>query len=218
MQGLNDYDYTEPFDLIDPIEIPHIIQEARKPHSSLKCIHKNSLCIQKLASHPSILSMVKELLGDTIYLWGSELILAKPGYKHRYHVDAEHFHIKGVTLSIALNVDEGNKFYFMSHSDSIPIAPQELSYSSMQELETIAKKYNEKASNVELTMKEGQCVIWKGRTWHSTISKSSKTRLSLILQYATCIPCIPNNYDSSKIPPSNRKFDGILINIPETNL
>jgi len=213
MQHLKDFDYTLPFDLIDTSELAKIIEEAKKPSSSLKCIHRNSALIRSIASHPSIISMVKEILGDTIYLWGSALIVAVPNHTHRYHVDSEHFHIPGVTVSIALKSNEENKFYFMKNSNSISIAPQEIQYNSIEHLEQIAKQYNEKASHVEHTMKDGQCIVWKGRVWHSTENKSNQTRLSLILQYAPSIPCIPTNYQDSRIPSSNTRFDGILINI-----
>ena len=214
IQHIKDHDYTNPIDLIEPHFLKALIYEAKKKPTSIKCLHKNSKFIQLIAFNPKILSVVKEIIGNKFYLWGSSLITSVPNHVHRYHVDAEHFHIKGVTVSIALeNCTEDNKFYFISNSDSISTSPQELQPDKQitQELEKFVKHYNQNAKHVEITMKNGQCMFWKGRTWHSTENKSNKTRLSLILQYAVSNPRIPTSYDDPKAPVSNTNFDSIYI-------
>ena len=212
IQHLKEFDYTLPFDLID--NLPPLIREAKTPPTSYKCAHKQGAFIRAVANDPRLVSAIKEILGDEIYLWGSSLVAAAPGHIHRYHVDAEHFHIKGVSVSIGLeNCTENTKFYFMSHSDAIPVSPQELSRNPKERELFVkkAKEYDARADHVELTMRPGQCIIWKGRTWHSTENKSNKTRYSLILQYAVTVPGIPKTYDDPRVPLSDKKYDAIRI-------
>jgi len=213
IQHITEFDYTQPFYL--QLE-PNVIEEAIHSYTSNKCLHRKSEKIRTIAHDPKLLSIIRKIIGDTFYLWGSSLIVSNPGHKHRYHVDAEHFHIKGATVSIALeNCSEDNKFYFMSHSDAIPVSPQELTYKNTEELEKIAQTYNPNAKHIKLHMKPGECVVWKGRTWHSTENRSSiKTpRISLILQYAVSIPKMPTNYDNPNTPTNNILFDGIFIDM-----
>ena len=211
---LLEYDYTLPFDLEIKLEdVSKIIQDAKISWTSNKCLHRKSDMIRIIAHHPKLISIIREILGHQFYLWGSSFIVSPPGHKHRYHVDAEHFHIKGVTVSIALeNCSEENAFYFMSHSDAIPVSPQELSYeNNITNLETIANQYSADSKHIELHMKPRECIAWKGRTWHSTENRSTKTRISLILQYAVSIPNIPVNYNNSRVSTTNQYFDAIFI-------
>jgi len=212
IQHLKIHDYTNPVDFINKDDLAAFIKEAKKAPTSLKCLHKKSEFIRSIAQSPFIISVVKEIIGDKFYLWGSSLVTSTANHVHRYHVDAEHFHIKGVTVSIALeNCSDKNKFYFMSNSDSIPISPQELNEKSKDVLEKHANNYNVNAKNIELTMTDGQCMFWKGRTWHSTENHSTETRLSFILQYAISIPNIPKSYDNSRMPTSDKRFDAMYI-------
>jgi ectoine hydroxylase-related dioxygenase (phytanoyl-CoA dioxygenase family) len=213
IQHLEYYDYSKPFELVDVTILPKLIQEARRKETSPKCLHRDSELIRTIAFHPSLISVIKEILGSEFCLWGSSLIVSPPNHTHRYHVDAEHFHIDGVSVSIALeNCTEKNSFYFMSNSDSIPAIPQQLTQ-NIEKLEAMAQQYNTNARHVDINMKDGQCVIWKGRTWHSTKNRSTITRLSLILQYAVSNPNIPNNYNNPEIPASEKCFDAIFVDL-----
>ena len=179
-------------------ECDAIVREAQRVGrlSTRKGLHMNSPMIRNLASHPEIIKLLQPILGDTFFLWGSHLISSMPGHKHRFHLDIEFAKIKGVTVWIGLkNLSEKTSLKLISHTSELSQSPQELNLNDL-ELEKAAQEIDPRCKLQTLHAKNGEFVIWKDRTWHSTENVSLTIRNSIILQYSRDeIPCIPESYD-----------------------
>lgn len=191
--------WAGPFELIKTQnECDAVVKEAEKVArvSTRKGLHINSQLLRNLASSPEIVKLLQPILGDTFFLWGCHLITSKPGHKHRFHIDIEFATIKGVTVWIGLkNLTEKTSLKVISHTNELLQSPQELNVNDL-ELEKIAQESDPRCKLHTLHAKNGEFIIWKGRTWHGTENLSSTTRNSIILQYSCDeIPFIPESYD-----------------------
>ena len=154
-----------------------------------------------------ILSIVTQLLGPNVILWGADLIYRGPGSIHPWHSDAESAEgerfasfwigLSGTSPETALRIVP------KSHRFRRPV--QRLAterHAARDELcdDTVsdwAKEFDSDSRIVNLELKNGDAVVFDGRIWHASRNQTGhRIRIALLLQYAAAdVPVrIPVNY------------------------
>ena len=150
-----------------------------------KSMHLREEAIKKIALDEIILEKVKSLLGQKIIAWGGTIVERLPGQKHRWHIDIEHLHWKGITVFIGLKgIRKESSIILISQSNRINEVPQRFKFSNTSEVLKYCKKHNTECEVIQVEINEGDFFIFDGLTWHSSENLTSETRLALILQYA----------------------------------
>ncbi len=220
----NKYGYLGPFTLFDKKECEKILQERcfpPKTYTWYKSIHEKSSIIRDLSLNSLILEKIKNILGKDILLWGSHFIHQKPKGYHAWHLDVEHGAWNGITIWIGLkNLSNKTPLSIITKSHLINTAPQELKKKHNIDVTddklvlSSAKKYDPDCELKEFYLKEGEFIIWSGRTWHKTSNMSEQARDSIILQYCTTDNSvkIPQNYEYPHTKWSEQKPPCFLVN------
>ncbi len=186
--------FSNPFKILDTEDCKKILKEKYIPKQNYtwaKSIHEKSFVISKLASNKNLIDKVKVVLGQDIILWGSCLINQKAGNQHSWHCDLEFENWDGVTIWIGLkNLDEKTPLSLISYSHKIDTFPQKLVEKKInpendQQILDEARKFDSKCEMKTFKLKDGEAIMWSGRVWHKTINLSTKSRESIILQFAT---------------------------------
>ncbi|MEX0684770.1 MAG: cupin domain-containing protein [Balneolales bacterium] len=178
-----------------------VVAARRLPKSNLKGWDKSYAAsfpeYYSIASKPEILDVVAAILGDDIMLWGSSLVVRKPGKVHPWHSDIETTGGIGRTVSVWVGLDYVNKnssLQVISHSHSLGVSIQELRQKEALNRNAItpnqvlswAKELDSRCKLVACSMKNGDALFFDGNTWHGTDNINLMgTRVALLLQYAT---------------------------------
>ena len=152
--------------------------------------------LRKLAADPRILKLLTPILGENIILWGASVARRKPGQVHRWHSDIESAAPDGRFATIWLGLENTSK-----DTSLRVIAGSHLCGKSVQQCQAEngrnfmdtpidavlewAQSENPKAKLVDPEAKDGEAIIFDGRTWHGSHNRSDgQERAALILQYA----------------------------------
>lgn len=149
-----------------------------------------------LASHPKVLALVTELLGDDVLLWGSRLIHKSPGEKHDWHSDLESSDPSGKTVSVWLALKDCSKESSLtvvpgSHRFGETVQQQSASradQSAAVDPETVLTWARDRKSDSGIVTAEtqvGEAILFDGRLWHGSNNTTNLTRSAVLLQYAT---------------------------------
>jgi ectoine hydroxylase-related dioxygenase (phytanoyl-CoA dioxygenase family) len=150
--------------------------------------HAVDRTIAEIAHHPELLNILREILGEDILLWGSQIIKQKPGKRFNWHLDQEHKVWKGVSVWIGLkNVQPFKTISIVSGSHLFNSDPVDCldDSSDCQQLQLVISKQSGDSKIVDLNIKDGEFFIFHGRTWHATRNETDSTRYALLLQYCT---------------------------------
>ena len=151
--------------------------------------------LSRIGADPQLLRLLTPLLGDDVILWGTKLVIRKPGQIHTWHADEETSASEGqfVTVWIALgNVsgDSGLRLIAGSHLCG-PTLEQFQSESGVSREETStetalawARGDNPGARLVEPELGDGEAILFDGRMWHGSHNRSTQTRAALVLHFA----------------------------------
>lgn len=204
------------------IKLKKILEEINRPQSRVKTWNKATHLISKtildIASDRRILKITKDLLGDNILLWGSEIIQQEPGAKHRWHRDVEHEEWAGITFWIGLdNLDKNSSISFITKSNQLIASPQhfleDLNLMGSKDIIKKAKAINSDCMLVCFSPDVGEFFFWDGPMWHATLNTGNKIRTALILQFCSSsyLPRQPKTFD---IPPQFYKqpVPSVLMN------
>jgi uncharacterized cupin superfamily protein len=184
-----------------------------------------------LATRPVLVDRVCAHLGPNFVLWGSSVVVRKPGRRHSWHCDVEScgeegflsvwIGLEGISQESALNLIPG------SHLFGKPI----------QRIMTENGLSREKIDNEEVldmalaccgeakikvpAMQVGDAIFFDGRLWHGTENTSDQTRSALLLQYARadCVVRRPTQYvdwpfDFDDTPPPVLMVSGTADHAP----
>ena len=152
--------------------------------------------LRELASDPRILKLLTPILGDDISLWGASVARRKAGQVHRWHCDIESAAPDGRFATIWLGLENTSR-----DTSLRVIAGSHLCGKTVQQCQTEngfgfldtpndavlewAQRGNPKAEIVDPEPKDGDAIVFDGRTWHGSHNRSdSQQRSALILQYA----------------------------------
>jgi len=165
--------------------------------------------VYALAAQPSLLNMLKPLLGKDIILWGAQVVRRKPGQVHPWHSDSESCSPHGRFVSVWIGLRGTNRsssLQLISGSHTLGESIQEVcgkSGASRDEVDanlllTLAKKKRKEAELIEPDMTDGDALFFDGRLWHGSHNRNSeRERMALLLQYATAdqMVRIPEGYE-----------------------
>lgn len=148
-----------------------------------------------LAMHPSIISVIAELIGDDIILWASGMVTRPPGFNHPWHSDIESSlpPEKTCTAWIAINnVNASTSLRVISHSDKFDTTVQEMNFrhgkkrgqSTTEDVLQWARERNPESDVHQADMRDGEVLYFDGHIWHHSNNTTRLTRHAVILQYA----------------------------------
>jgi len=151
--------------------------------------------IYDLASQDKIICKLKALIGNDIILWGALFIRRKQEQKHLWHVDIESSNSIGNFISVWISLDNCTKkssLHIISKSHNMQnlqniICEKDLNRKNMSDRDIlkISRQFNKDTKLIKLDMTDGDALFFNGKLWHSSCNKSRKTRIALLLQYAS---------------------------------
>lgn len=157
-----------------------------------KSLHLLMPSVRKLAYHPKLITLITQILGDNVILWGSQIIQKAPGDDHKWHVDVETFKWPSVNVWIGLeNTNENASLKIISKSHTFNHTPQMLCDEEGLNLIDDGKiikaalRLNNGAKLFVPNCKNGQAVFFYGKAWHGSFNQTNKLRTAILLQYST---------------------------------
>ena len=151
--------------------------------------------IYDLASQDKIIRKLKALIGNDIILWGVRFIRKKQKQMHLWHVDIESSSSIGNFMSVWIGLDNCTKkssLHIISKSHNMQnlqkiIYEKNLNRKNMSDRDIlkISRQFNKNTKLIKLDMIDGDALFFNGKLWHSSCNKSRKTRIALLLQYAS---------------------------------
>ena len=186
------FGYSEPKPLLSPLQLEQTLHANVKYPARLlpwlKGRHAVDRTTAEIAQHPELLKALREILGDNILLWSSQIMKQKPGKQLHWHVDQEHKVWKGVSVWIALkNVQPFKSVSVVSGSHLFNSDPADClsEKADHQQLQLVISKESADSKIVDLNIKDGEFFIFNGTTWHATRNETDSSRFALLLQYCT---------------------------------
>jgi mannose-6-phosphate isomerase-like protein (cupin superfamily) len=152
--------------------------------------------IYDLATRPPLVSLLRQLLGANVILWGASVVDRAPGQRHAWHTDIESSapDSRCVTVWIGLenaSVDSSLKLICGSQRIGKALQCVAAEHGVAREDRTAeaalewARGYRSGATLIEPAMQTGQALLFDGRLWHGSVnSRASGRRRALLLQYA----------------------------------
>jgi hypothetical protein len=184
--------YSEPSSLLSPAQLKQTLYARVKYPTRLlpwlKGRHAIDRTTAEIAHHPELLKILREILGEDILLWGSQIIEQKPGKRFHWHVDQEHKVWKGVSVWIGLkNVQPFKSVSIVSGSHLFNSDPADClsDKGDAQQLQFVISSQDGDSKIVDLNIKDGEFFIFHGKTWHATRNETNSSRYALLLQYCT---------------------------------
>jgi quercetin dioxygenase-like cupin family protein len=192
----------------------------------------SSAAYYRVATDPTVLALVEEVLGPDVLLWGAALAIRKPGQPHRWHSDRETATTSGTTpttdgarsVAVWIPLRNGGPDSSLvvvpgSHRFGQPVQ-QVVSETGLPadgaDDERVAQWAAERGGDAfaRPAAGDGEAVIFDSRLWHSTVNGTPRTRVALLLQYATPeteIRVPPTGNFSWPFTPSDERPPCILV-------
>ena len=157
----------------------------------------SSRFVYELASNETVLSTVKNLIGQDILLWGASLIHRHPGQVHAWHCDGENRRDdKGKTVSVWLGLKNSNPDTSLhiirashKHSKSVQECRIENNVdrdkATAEQVVLWAREEIDECNLVQCDTLNGEALFFDGRIWHYSHNRSNETRTAILLQYTT---------------------------------
>lgn len=152
--------------------------------------------VYDVATRPLVASLLTELLGPNVILWGASVVDRTPGEAHAWHTDIESSapDARCVTVWVGLentSVESSLKLIRGSHRIGKALQMVAAERGVPRDARTTdvalecARAYLSDATVIEPAMENGQALLFDGRVWHGSLnSQVSGRRRSLVLQYA----------------------------------
>jgi hypothetical protein len=151
-----------------------------------KSMHAKIPEYREIAGHPFIVEKIASLLGDDVIVWGTTTTRRVTGQKHRWHVDVEHNHWKGVSVFLGLKgTTKLSSLSVIAGSQNLKVMPQTLNINDNDEVLAYCRQTNKDCELVTVDINEGEFFLFDGPIWHSSDNKSEGERTAMIIQYST---------------------------------
>lgn len=152
--------------------------------------------VYEIATRPRLLSVVTDLVGPDVILWGASVVDRDPGQPHVWHTDIESsapdarfvtawIGLENTSLESSLRVIHGSHRIgkpLQQVAAEVGIARDDRSAAVALDL---ARRHDANARVVEPHMHDGQALLFDGRTWHGSLNtRQHGRRKALLLQYA----------------------------------
>jgi len=149
-----------------------------------------------IAVRPTILLILKSLLGENIILWGASIVEQDNGQIHPWHTDIETSAANGRNVSIWVglkNTNENSALQFVSRSHNFGKPIQQIAQergfrrgeASSDLILGWAHEQEPLAETVQPIVRDGEAIIFDGQIWHASFNNQTESHRSvLLLQYA----------------------------------
>jgi quercetin dioxygenase-like cupin family protein len=149
-----------------------------------------------LATRPSLLGLLRQLLGADIVLWGASVVARDPGQVHPWHTDIESAAPEGGFVSAwiglrytsresALQLVKGSHGFGKTIQQVVQEHALHRGEASANMVLDWAREIDPGAEVVQPDMGDGEAILFDGRLWHgSDNTRTEGRRQALILQYA----------------------------------
>ena len=153
--------------------------------------------LARVASDPALMARISALLGEDVILWGASLTRKAAGEAHPWHSDIESARPDGGFVSAWIGLHNTTprssmRFVAGSHLTGKTVqqwrAQDEVQRTKVTDDIVLqwARNDNPDARLVEIAARDGDMILFDGRTWHGSANRlDSGERLSLLLQFAT---------------------------------
>lgn len=150
----------------------------------------------ELAMRSELVGALRVLLGDSILLWGVDVVRRRPGQAHPWHTDIESSDAAGGFVSVWLgleNVSELSSLSLVPGSHRFGRTVQECSSRSGLERHRVtdatvldwARQHDPGARVHRPRLVDGDALLFDGRLWHGSSNRSpTLTRSAVLLQFA----------------------------------
>jgi quercetin dioxygenase-like cupin family protein len=201
------FGFSSPIPLLSPAERlafeRHLARRSRPgPHAWFKGRAVTDRAFYDIASRPEIIDLLRPVLGDDIVLWGAVMVCRPPGSCHPWHTDMETAKSNGRAVSVWIGIRNaseisGLRFVAGSHTYGRPVQAvladlnEDRNTISDERLLEIAQRIDPAARIVQGGPRDGEMVLFDGRTWHFGYNDGKIERDALLLQYAAVDTPIP---------------------------
>lgn len=150
----------------------------------------------EIAANPSLLRLIRGLLGDDIILWGASIIVRRPGEIHPWHCDIEACAPEGGFVSVwigLLNTQKGSSLQLIPGSHTYGVSIQEIAAREgvLRKDRTnavvcrLADSQRPGAEIVQPQTGNGEAILFDGRLWHGSQNEADGApRAAMLLQFA----------------------------------
>ena len=193
--------FIGPIDFITPAECSLLNrylddEERPDPVDWVKGSVASDRVIYDIATRPQLISVLQELLGPNVILWGASVVDRMPGELHPWHTDIESSapDSRCATVWIGLentSIESSLKLIRGSHRIGKPLQFVAAARGAAREDRSmeVALEYAlsclGEAALIEPDLQNGQALFFDGRLWHGSLNtRASGRRRALLLQYA----------------------------------
>ena len=149
----------------------------------------------EIATQPTILDVVSELLDGDVILWGASIQRRVPRAVHAWHSDIETADPDCRTVSVWIGLEHttpASSLLVIAGSHRFGTTVQQVRDEhgrdrdalDLDELVGWAQERDSGSELVPVPTTDGEAVFFDGRLWHGTHNVSRRTRRALLLQYA----------------------------------
>lgn len=150
----------------------------------------------EIAVNPSLLRLIRALIGNDIVLWGASIVVRRFGEIHPWHCDIESSAPDGGFVSVwigLLNTQKGSALQLIPGSHTYGVSIQEMAAREgvLRNDRTnaavcrFADSQRPGADIVQPQTGDGEAIIFDGRLWHGSQNEADGApRVALLLQYA----------------------------------
>ncbi|MCI0603016.1 cupin domain-containing protein [bacterium] len=151
----------------------------------------------EIACRADIIDLVRELIGEDIFLWGARIIHRNAGSAHPWHTDIECSGDSGKAVNVWIGLERTNEqtgLQLLSHSHTFGCTLQEVAHGAgkkrcevtSEDILQWGKQRNSQSQLVRMEMHDGEALVMDGNLWHfSQNTMQEGTRVALLLQYAS---------------------------------
>jgi mannose-6-phosphate isomerase-like protein (cupin superfamily) len=190
--------FAGPFPLLTPAECRLLVDHVRfgPPPPAGKALAASDRLFFDLATRPSLLETLGDILGADVVLWGATLVARRPGDRHAWHCDLETALPGQRAASVWVGLENTSresslKLISRSHDSGKPVQ-QALAEHGIGRDEAddgavlgLARELDPRAELAQPDVRDGQALVFDGRLWHgSDNSRQEGRRVALLLQYA----------------------------------
>ena len=152
--------------------------------------------IYEVATKREIVSLVADLIGADVNLWGASFVDRSEGQPHPWHTDIETsaptmrsvsiwIGLRNTSAESSLNIIPGSHHYGKTVQEVAQAHSIDRDKRSAEVMLDLAKAIDSRATLVRPEMSDGDAILFDGRLWHGTLNtRASGCRRALLLQYA----------------------------------
>ncbi|MGH7801499.1 MAG: phytanoyl-CoA dioxygenase family protein [Thermodesulfobacteriota bacterium] len=200
-EKFSDQGYIEPIRVLSPQDCQAFLQVVSDVHKLPpldwdKGNAVSSRAFYDISTHPVIIDVLNEFLGQDIILWGASMTTRSPNEIHPWHSDIESSATTGKTVSVWIGLEDtnrGSSLLIIPYSHRFGVTVQEVrekngksrDETTNDDIVRWAQELDKRSHLVRPDMTNGEALFFDGKLWHGSRNLSNKTRRALLLQYST---------------------------------